>query len=111
MPAELNLAYNRANRAVAILCNHQRAIPKTYEKQMENMTSKIDEKKKLVKELKKEKKNASRGEEEKIKKKLKTAEEQLAKLKLQATDKEENKQIALGTSKLNYLDPRISVAW
>ena len=26
-------------------------------------------------------------------------------------DKEENKTIALGTSKLNYLDPRISVAW
>ena len=24
---------------------------------------------------------------------------------------EENKQIALGTSKLNYLDPRITVAW
>lgn len=24
---------------------------------------------------------------------------------------DENKQIALGTSKLNYLDPRISVAW
>ncbi len=24
---------------------------------------------------------------------------------------QENKEIALGTSKLNYLDPRISVAW
>uniref|UniRef100_A0A1X7SN70 Topoisomerase I C-terminal domain-containing protein n=1 Tax=Amphimedon queenslandica TaxID=400682 RepID=A0A1X7SN70_AMPQE len=24
---------------------------------------------------------------------------------------EENKEIALGTSKLNYLDPRISVSW
>ena len=24
---------------------------------------------------------------------------------------EENKEIALGTSKLNYLDPRISIAW
>ena len=32
-------------------------------------------------------------------------------LSLQAVDKEENKTIALGTSKLNYLDPRISVAW
>jgi len=30
---------------------------------------------------------------------------------VQETDKEENKTIALGTSKLNYLDPRISVAW
>lgn len=48
---------------------------------------------------------------EKKKKLLKRLEEQLAKLNVQAMDKEENKQIALGTSKLNYLDPRISVAW
>jgi len=27
------------------------------------------------------------------------------------TDKDENKATALGTSKINYLDPRISVAW
>lgn len=37
--------------------------------------------------------------------------EQLKKLELQETDRDENKTIALGTSKLNYLDPRISVAW
>lgn len=42
---------------------------------------------------------------------VKRCEEQLLKLEVQATDREENKQIALGTSKLNYLDPRISVAW
>ena len=42
---------------------------------------------------------------------VKRLEEQLKKLCLQMTDREENKVIALGTSKLNYLDPRISVAW
>lgn len=42
---------------------------------------------------------------------VKRCEEQVLKLEVQATDREENKQIALGTSKLNYLDPRISVAW
>merc|ERR1712112_412995 len=57
--------------AVAILCNHQRAVPKTHDKAMEN----------------------------------------LEKLEIQKTDKHENKTIALGTSKLNYLDPRISVQW
>ena len=31
------LSYNRANRAVAILCNHQRAPPKTFEKSMMNL--------------------------------------------------------------------------
>lgn len=45
------------------------------------------------------------------KKAVERLEEQLMKLEVQATDREENKQIALGTSKLNYLDPRISVAW
>lgn len=45
------------------------------------------------------------------KKAIERIEEQLMKLEVQATDREENKQIALGTSKLNYLDPRISVAW
>ncbi|KAJ8778060.1 hypothetical protein J1605_013920 [Eschrichtius robustus] len=42
---------------------------------------------------------------------LEKLEEQLRRLSMQATDKEEGKQVALGTSKLNYLDPRISVAW
>lgn len=37
--------------------------------------------------------------------------EQLRKLEIQTIDKQENKDIALGTSKLNYLDPRISVGW
>lgn len=38
---EKMLAYNRANRAVAILCNHQRAVPKSHEKSMENLKEKI----------------------------------------------------------------------
>ncbi|GAB6032565.1 DNA topoisomerase 1 [Chamberlinius hualienensis] len=121
LPAKM-LAYNRANRAVAILCNHQRAVPKTFGKSMENLQAKIDDKKGQVKEAKKELKDVEkacrngRSDRDKtlIQKKKKALErlnEQLMKLELQATDKEENKQIALGTSKLNYLDPRISVAW
>uniref|UniRef100_A0A8C2ZGR7 DNA topoisomerase I n=1 Tax=Cyclopterus lumpus TaxID=8103 RepID=A0A8C2ZGR7_CYCLU len=109
LPAKI-LSYNRANRAVAILCNHQRAPPKTFEKSMQNLqlrltcvfeyflTSKADAK-------------VRRDEKSKKKKAVERTEEQLMKLEVQATDREENKQIALGTSKLNYLDPRISVAW
>ena len=48
---------------------------------------------------------------EKKQKAVMRVKEQLLRMEVQATDKEENKQIALGTSKLNYLDPRISVAW
>lgn len=113
--AEKTLAYNRANRAVAILCNHQRTVPKGFEGQMEKLKVKITDKEALIKEqekaLKKAKKAGDEKEKDKIKKKLKTMKEQLDKLRVQETDKEENKQIALGTSKLNYLDPRITVAW
>jgi len=45
------------------------------------------------------------------KRKLERLQETLLKLQVKETDKSENKTIALGTSKLNYLDPRISVAW
>jgi DNA topoisomerase-1 len=39
--AEKLLAYNRANRQVAILCNHQRAAPKTHGTQMAKMKDKV----------------------------------------------------------------------
>lgn len=112
---EKMLAYNRANRAVAVLCNHQRAPPKTHDKQMENLETKISEKEKQLKDVKKELKQAKKDKDEKAKEKFKkkaqTIENQLHKLEIQRKDKSENKTIALGTSKLNYLDPRITVAW
>jgi DNA topoisomerase-1 len=39
--AEKILAYNRANRQVAILCNHQRSIPKTHGNQMNRLQDKV----------------------------------------------------------------------
>ncbi|VDK48508.1 unnamed protein product [Anisakis simplex] len=106
------LSYNRANRQVAILCNHQRSVPKGHEKSMENLSAKIKAKKAELKEAKEELEKAKgQAAKEKAKKKVERIKEQLKRLKIQRTDKDENKQIALGTSKLNYLDPRISVAW
>ncbi len=37
--------------------------------------------------------------------------EVLAKMEINAKVKEDLKTVALGTSKINYLDPRITVAW
>ncbi|KAI6230173.1 DNA topoisomerase I [Aphelenchoides fujianensis] len=108
---EKMLAYNRANRAVAVLCNHQRAVPKTHEKSMEALEKKIADKKAELKDAKKELDKARGKDKEKLEKKVDKLKEQLRRLKIQRTDRDENKQIALGTSKLNYLDPRISVAW
>uniref|UniRef100_A0A8C4GZC7 DNA topoisomerase I n=1 Tax=Dicentrarchus labrax TaxID=13489 RepID=A0A8C4GZC7_DICLA len=106
--AEKLLSYNRANRAVAILCNHQRAPPKTFDQSMANLQAKIDARKEHLALAKTELKQAKKEAKAKA---VKRCEEQLLKMEVQATDREENKQIALGTSKLNYLDPRISVAW
>ena len=35
----------------------------------------------------------------------------LRKLEVDIRNRDENKEVALGTSKINYMDPRISVAW
>ncbi|KAM6953739.1 DNA topoisomerase I, mitochondrial [Aplochiton taeniatus] len=116
------LAFNRANRAVAILCNHQRAAPKSFEKSMQLLQEKVtkkeeklEEAKKTLKEVKREHKRSDTDSTRRLVLRKEAAvqrlEEQLKKLRLQMIDREENKVIALGTSKLNYLDPRISVAW
>jgi len=121
LPAKI-LSYNRANRAVAVLCNHQRAVSKNHGAQMERAQAKVEEKRKLVedaerdaknakKELKATKTQSSMNVYEKKKKTVERLKDQLAKLEMGLLDKEEGKTISLGTSKLNYLDPRISVAW
>ena len=92
-------------------------MPKTHDKSMENLAAKIEAKHDAIKDAEKKFKSAkkayknggSSGEKanlEKCKKAIERLMEQLEKLEIQRTDKDENKTIALGTSKLNYLDPR-----
>ncbi|KAG9352670.1 hypothetical protein JZ751_021084 [Albula glossodonta] len=68
--AEKLLSYNRANRAVAILCNHQRAPPKTFEQSMANLQAKIDSRKEQLSlaktELKQAKKEAKGSSDAKL---------------------------------------------
>jgi len=191
-------AYNKANRLVAILCNHQRSVSKTHGQSMEKMNDKlraikyermklrhvlfkVDKKYKKKKpfaadesdldddwiatheeglkekELDKAKKKFVKDNEklevegkellaEKVlEKRLKDVEEEFDELeqergtqeaslkrgkapekieeligklddkikthKLQIVDREEGKEVSLGTSKINYLDPRITAAW
>ncbi len=46
-----------------------------------------------------------------VKAKLNKWTEDLVKMEADVRNKDENKEVALGTSKINYMDPRISVAW
>jgi DNA topoisomerase-1 len=192
------LSYNRANRQVAVLCNHQKTASKTHDQMIGKIGDRIRALKyqrmnlrknlfhldpKMKKKLEYDEdesdleedwideyeKNLIEKEREKIKTKfekqneklvaehqpklpasdlkdkLKAADEIAVRMKKErklrqvepkngvtvdklianitkvddkiyatknlATDKEENKEIALGTSKLNYIDPRITVAW
>ncbi|XP_006461124.1 hypothetical protein AGABI2DRAFT_185414 [Agaricus bisporus var. bisporus H97] len=191
-------AYNKANREVAILCNHQRTAPKTHDQSMERMRNKyralkydrmklrhalfsIEKKYKKnekyaedesdldedwivnheeqlkMKEIEKAEKKFARDNEklaedqqkpqdksvledrlgvieddfdrlakergtkkatlkrekttEKIEEMLDKLTERVKAHKLQMIDRDETKEIALGTSKINYLDPRITAAW
>ncbi|KAK0195611.1 DNA topoisomerase I [Armillaria mellea] len=189
-------AYNHANRQVAILCNHQRAAPKTHDQSMEKMKYKyrslkyermkirhalfaLDDKYKSkdkyaddesdldddwittheesmrdkdiekaekkfekdneklvedgkephdqavldnrIKAIKDEYKRLAKERGTRKAKTNKTAEkleEAIEKLgqkikafKLQMVDRDAGKEVALGTSKINYLDPRITAAW
>ena len=109
------LAYNRANREVAVLCNHQRAAPKNHGEQMEKMDDALKEIEKQLKakqkELKAHKADSNTKKVEQVRRQIETLKARKHKKEIAKTDRDENKTISLGTSKLNYLDPRISVAW
>ncbi|RKP25788.1 DNA topoisomerase I [Syncephalis pseudoplumigaleata] len=197
--AEKVLAYNRANREVAVLCNHQRAVPKRHDDQMLRVSNKIKaikylrwrakrellqlnpkvkksnpklvapesdleeewcieyedslikkeyEKANLKVEKLKEKVKSEGGPaptdgavqaildkakeyeervlserksgqlevkravtEEKLKEAIAKLSERIVAAKSEMIDKDENKATALSTSKINYIDPRITAAW
>ncbi|TFK44734.1 hypothetical protein BDQ12DRAFT_673477 [Crucibulum laeve] len=191
-------AYNKANRMVAVLCNHQRSAPKTHDQSMEKMRNKLrsfkyermklrhalfamdpkfkkvqaykDEESDLdddwiaeheddlkAKEIEKAEKKYARENEkleeegskpnkdsilkeriaaieeefkelknergtrkhvqkrpkptEKIEELITKLTDKIKAFKLQIVDRDEGKEVALGTSKINYLDPRITAAW
>ncbi|XP_002529020.2 DNA topoisomerase 1 alpha [Ricinus communis] len=124
--AEKVVIYQRANKEVAIICNHQRTISKSHGAQMSKLIEKIEELKATLKELKTDLDRAKKGKPplkdadgkqkrnlspENIEKKIASTNQRIEKMELNMKTKEDLKTVALGTSKINYLDPRITVAW
>jgi len=95
--------FNKANAKVAMLCNHQKNVSKSNNKQIDNINSAL---KKAKTKLQKLKKSSKKNQE-----KIKVAEDKVKKLKAKKELKLELKNISLGTSKINYIDPRITVAF
>ncbi|KAG6536399.1 hypothetical protein ZIOFF_001453 [Zingiber officinale] len=118
--------YQHANKEVAIICNHQRSVSKSHETQMSKLNEKINDLKTQREELTtdlsraklrkppledkdvKPKKNLA---PQAIENKIAQLDAKIEKMEMDKQIKEDLKTVALGTSKINYLDPRISVAW
>ncbi|KAI8142511.1 hypothetical protein BJV82DRAFT_615165 [Fennellomyces sp. T-0311] len=85
-------------------------LPKSQLK--ENLAAVDDMEKRLIKERKKGVYEVKgKLTVDKVLANIEKMDQRIAAIKIQATDKEENKEIALSTSKMNYIDPRISFAW
>ncbi|CAN8061968.1 unnamed protein product [Agarophyton chilense] len=155
---DLVVFFNKQNKEVAILCNHQRSLPKTHEAQMQRMDKKKSEIVAWLEELERgrralsKKRNSGgtfeltqmmpekpqftddmnteqRATERKraneapriptirkrslsqIENEIVKAEARLSKTESTMLMKDDLKTVALGTSKINYIDPRIVVAW
>lgn len=106
--------YNKANVKVALLCNHQKNVSKSFNEQIDKMNEKIKELKQKKKELDKEKETIDKKNKDKIKKQNEKINKLKSKL-LEAENKKdlkmELKNLSLTTSKTNYIDPRITIAF
>lgn len=107
---EIVEAFNKANLSVAILCNHQKNVAKTFETQIDKINMKIKEYKKTIKKLSEEKKTMDDTKSNKYKSltnKIASLKKKIVDSQRKITIKNELKNISLDTSKANYIDPRI----
>ncbi len=100
--------YQKANIKVALLCNHQKGVSKSFNEQIVKMDEKIKELKDTRRELKS---NTDKNNKEKIKEKLEKVEEKIKRELSKKELKVELKNLSLTTSKMNYIDPRITIAF
>lgn len=93
--------FNQANTTVALLCNHQKAVTTN----IDNSVKKIDD---MIKKLRDKKRKLSNSKTSKDKMiKIKKIDAKIITLKLKKETKGKMKNVSLGTSKTNYIDPRI----
>jgi DNA topoisomerase-1 len=96
--------FNKANAKVAKLMNHQTNVGKSFKPQLEKIDAQI---KKIKSSLRKAKKSSGETKADRVVKLT----DKLKKIKVKKELKQDMKNISLGTSKQNYIDPRIIVAF
>ena len=119
-----------ANLEAAMMCNHKRTIPASFEKSLQKKRDTLDSLRKMrpwsktkatldkvaASEPKTDKQKASREKRIKnlnklVRSKKKRHKERVEKIKLQIELAERTRDYNLGTSLRNYIDPRIFKAW
>ena len=129
-PAEKIYHAKLANLEAAMLCNHKRTIPKTFEQSLQkkrDTLKKVEKEKtwKKTQETLKKTKNTKpktaaqkkgrpkriRTLNEQIERQKLRHEERLERLKLQIDLSEKTKDYNIGTSLRNYIDPRVFKSW
>ncbi len=119
-----------ANLEAAIMCNHKRTIPKTFEQSLQKKKDSLKDREKekawektqqTLKKVesteaktdtqKKSKEKRIKTLNQQIKKQKEKHKERIEKLKLQVDLSEKTRDYNLGTSLRNYIDPRVFKAW
>ncbi len=100
--------FQKANAEVALLCNHQ----KSKSSNIDNAIDRINDKVKLLRKRKRKyntnmKKSKNKDIKRRYKDKIKKIDTKIKLLKIKKDIKSRMKNISLGTSKNNYIDPRI----
>lgn len=85
-----------ANLQAAIMCNHKRTIPKTFEKSLQKKRDTLNKAKQTVPKTEKQKERKK---------------ERIKKIKLQIDLAEKTRDYNIGTSLRNYIDPRVFKSW
>lgn len=102
--------FNDANLKVALKLNHRSAVPKTYDQTLANIKASLqkyeDQLKTITIPIK-----ATDKQKAEFSKKQASIQKSIDNYKAQIAFKEKTKGIALGTSRTNYIDPRVIISW
>ena len=97
------------------MCNHQKSVSKNFKNQIDKIKKYISDlrKKKRAYEAKKQdyKERGKKDSARRVREQIKKIDSKILKYKSKKNLKIELKSVSLGTSKVNYIDPRITVAF
>lgn len=104
--------FYQANTMVALLCNHQKTVSASHDKQIERFNERIKKARKQKRKANdRMRKTKDKEKKNNYKEKIVKLEAKIKLLKIKKNTKSQMKNVSLETSKKNYIDPRIIFAF